>query len=116
MPDGRTSEYHVYVVELDDAAAPTSTGKCVYVGETNLTPQARFEKHKAGHKAARKVRDFGIRLLPQLTQGIGPFATREESLAAERALCEDLRRRGFTVFGGQGMPFMTRSKAKRARK
>ncbi len=104
---GRTQRlHHVYVVELSPEAGD-GTAQCVYVGETALDPETRFRRHTSGaFTAARVVHRFGRRLRPDLSRGMGPFATREEALAAEGALAVRLRGRGFIVFGGQGSPFM----------
>ncbi len=46
-------EFWVYVVELDATDLATRGPKgAVYVGETGLTPEERFAKHKAGGKVA----------------------------------------------------------------
>ena len=107
MSNGRAS-HHVYVVELDvkvltlkkflerspnheEAKAP------LYVGMTGLTPEQRFNNHKAGHKANRYVRDFGIRLRPDLYQKYNPM-TYNQAVAIEAALADDLRREGHAVW------------------
>jgi hypothetical protein len=67
----------VYVVELSPdvlneprfmKANPTyRLGKpCVYVGMTGLTPDERFDKHKAGIKSNKYARLYGLRLMPKL--------------------------------------------------
>jgi hypothetical protein len=66
---------------------------------TGLSPEERFLNHKRGKKAAGIVRRFGVRLVPRLYRHLNPM-TYQEALAAEPALAEDLRRRGFLVFGG----------------
>ena len=89
--------YSVYVVYLRN---PRRDGKAgYYVGMTGLTPDQRFANHKAGVKAAGVVRRFGERLVPRLYQHLNPM-TYAEAVAAEPALAEDLRQRGFQVFGG----------------
>ena len=105
------ARFHVYVVELDEAArarAPkseTGTGPCVYVGETGRTPAERFAVHKAGGmKAAAIVHRFGLRLLPELATR-GPFLTRAGAARGEKRVGDQLRRRGYVVFGGTGNPF-----------
>lgn len=76
--------YHVYVVELAPevwdrprfrrANPDYILGKpFVYVGMTGLDPDLRFDKHKAGIKASRYVRDFGLRLLPGLYAVYNPM-------------------------------------------
>lgn len=82
----------------------------VYVGETSLTPEERYEKHKSGHRASRKVQRFGVGLLPDLAPK-SAFLTRQNALRAEARTAEKLRRRGYTVFGGQGAPFMAKKLA-----
>ena len=76
--------YSVYVVELSEAvwnehrfrkANPGYVlGKpFVYVGMTGLDPDVRFDKHKAGIQSNRFVREFGLRLLPQLYEIFNPM-------------------------------------------
>ena len=76
--------YHVYVVELDDrvwnearfrrANPDHRLGRpCLYVGMTGLDPDLRFDRHKAGIQANRYVRDYGLRLLPQLYAMYNPM-------------------------------------------
>ena len=100
---------NVYVIELDDAirelpkfseANPNARLDlpCLYVGMTGLTPEQRFENHKAGKKAGKKyVTRFGIRLVPELYAGLNPM-TREQAKVEEPALAERLRKRGFAVW------------------
>ncbi len=76
--------YHVYVIELskdvlhDRRFAKANPGyvsgkPCVYVGMTGLDPDTRFDKHKAGIQSNRYVREFGLRLLPQLYEIYNPM-------------------------------------------
>ena len=103
MPDG---EFWVYVVELDPSCVRAEGPKgAVYVGETASTPEERFAKHKAGHKAARVVKQHGLRLRPDLAPAT-PFLSRDSVLRAEERTARKLRNRHFTVYGGQGKPFM----------
>jgi hypothetical protein len=66
---------------------------------TGLTPEARFENHKKGLKAAGIVKRCGERLVPRLYAHLNPM-TYAEALEMERALAERLRARGYQVFGG----------------
>src|SRR5215510_14926402 len=102
--------YHVYVVLLDPAVArlrkilTNNPGRdpaklCVYVGMSGLTPEARFANHKQGIKAARVVKKYGIRLLPELYEHLNPMPF-EAAARMEIDLAEDLRREGYTVTGG----------------
>ena len=80
----RSHHYSVYVVELSDrvwnvarfrAANPGHVlGKpFVYVGMTGLDPDLRFDRHMAGVQSNRFVREFGLRLLPQLYAVFNPM-------------------------------------------
>ena len=99
------SRYHhsVYVEELssdvlNEARFRKSNpgyvlGKpCVYVGMTGLSPDERFDKHKAGIKANRFVRLYGLRLLPHLYEVYNPMpheAAREMEVELGIGLRED---------------------------
>ncbi len=93
----RRKHYSVYVVYLRN---PRGDGKAgYYVGMTGLTPTERFANHKAGVKAAGVVKRFGERLVPRLYEHLNPMRY-EEAVEAEPRLAEELRARGFQVFGG----------------
>ena len=64
-----------------------------------LPPEERFENHKKGIKAAAIVKIYGVRLVPTLYEHFNsmPYATAKEM---EARLAEELRNRGFVVFGG----------------
>ena len=66
---------------------------------TGLTPEERFENHKAGIKDAFAVKRYGLRLLPELYAHLNPL-TYERAKRMEVFLAESLRKRGFIVFGG----------------
>ena len=99
------SRYHhsVYVVELSSDVLNEGrfrksnpdyvSGKpCVYVGMTGLSPDERFDKHKAGIKANRFVRLYGLRLLPHLYEVYNPMpyeAAREMEVELGIGLRED---------------------------
>lgn len=100
----------VYVIGLRPAVAELSKvqhlnprrdprKKCVYVGQTSKTPEERFQEHLNGIRASRYVRDYGVRLLPNLCEELHPM-TELESLRRERNLVSKLRREGYTVLGG----------------
>ncbi len=100
--------HHVYVVELDPKVASIRRFReanpayrdgrmCFYVGMTGLTPQERFHNHKQGHKDNRFVREFGVRLLPELYEKLNPMSY-AEAAKKEEALARALRRRGFGVW------------------
>jgi hypothetical protein len=85
--------YSIYIIELSRAC---TTQPCalvpLYVGQTAHTPEHRFAQHKAGGKlAASKAHKFGVRLRLDLMKGIGPFSTRKDAEAAEKAVAETAR-------------------------
>jgi hypothetical protein len=84
---GRRYHYSVYVIELsrDVLYEPRFrksnpdyvAGKpCVYVGMTGLSPDVRFDKHKAGIQANRYARQYGLRLMPELYEVYNPMPYR----------------------------------------
>ena len=102
------NKYSVYVVELSDevwyeskfrrANPDYETGKpCVYVGMTGLDPDVRFDKHKAGIQSNRFVRDYGLRLWPDLYEGFNPMSY-DEACEREVEIGIDLRESGFGVW------------------
>src|SRR5258708_26843544 len=72
---------------------------CVYVGMTGLSPDERFDKHKAGIKSNRFVRLYGRRLLPELYEIYNPmpYAGAREM---EVAMATGLRDQGHDVRQG----------------
>ena len=72
---------------------------CVYVGMTGLPVDHRFENHKNGYKAARLVRRYGVRLMPEWYAHLNPMPF-EAAAQMEKDLAEDLRNEGYTVTGG----------------
>ena len=99
-------QYHVYVVELDPAycergRCPARNGRPpVYVGQSFRAPAERLEQHLRGYRGSRSVRTYGRRLLPELSAGNGPYATRAEAEAAETMLAQRLWEDGYCVLGG----------------
>ncbi|HEU0202222.1 MAG TPA: hypothetical protein VFR86_17555 [Burkholderiaceae bacterium] len=100
--------YSVYVVELSAAvwseprfrkANPDYVpGKpFVYVGMTGLDPDIRFDKHKAGIQSNRFVRDFGLRLLPELYEAFNPMPY-DGAREMEVELAIGLREAGYGVW------------------
>ena len=93
----RTGHHHVYVVFLRNPAGDGKAG--YYVGLTGLTPERRFENHRAGIKAARVVRKFGERLVPKLYAHLNPMPY-AKAIEMEGFLADSLRKRGYHVYGG----------------
>ena len=101
-------KHHVYVVELSqdvwrdahfrkcnpNTCAPQP---CVYVGMTGLDPDLRFDKHKAGIQASKYVRDYGLRLLPELFEHLNPMPY-EDARYMEVDLAIRLRQTGYGVW------------------
>ena len=111
LPNQQAQDHHsVYVVLLAPAVDKLRKVRAenlnsdpkkpyVYVGMTGLTPEERFENHKAGIKSAQVVKRYGIRLLPELYAHLNPMPF-EAAAQMEMDLAEDLRRAGFGVTGG----------------
>ena len=104
----RRPHYSVYVVELSTRVLAEArfrkanpgyvAGKpCVYVGMTGLDPDIRLDKHKAGLQANRFVRDFGLRLLPEIYAAYNPM-TYDAARTMEVELAIDLREGGYGVW------------------
>jgi hypothetical protein len=72
---------------------------CVYVGMTGQSPDIRFDKHKAGLKANRYARKYGIRLMPELYECYNPMPY-EAALDMEIELGIYLREKGYGVWQG----------------
>lgn len=87
----RGARHSVYVILLHD---PRGNGRWgLYVGQTSRDPDWRFDQHKAGYKASRAVKRFGVRLLPELVEHLNPMME-WESLELEGALAHAFRRCG----------------------
>ena len=106
----KSLHHHIYVVLLDECVGSFQKVRelnperdiekpCVYVGLTGLDPEKRFKKHKAGYKASKYVKKYGIRLMPELYEDLNPLSY-EEAVIAEQGLARRLRAEGYTVVGG----------------
>jgi hypothetical protein len=106
----RASRQHhsVYVIELsrevlDEPSFRKSNpeylpGKpCVYVGMTGLSPDVRFDKHKAGIQSNRFVERYGLHLVPALYAMYNPMPY-EGARDMEVELAIALREEGFGVW------------------
>ncbi len=87
----RGARHALYVVLLKDSRSAGRWG--LYVGETSLDPDMRFDQHKTGYKASRYVNRFGIRLLPQLFEHFNPLR-RWEAVELEPVLAAAFREAG----------------------
>ena len=106
----RAHHHHVYVVELaiDVLREPRflranpdylHRRPCVYIGMTGLSPDERFDKHKAGIKANRFVQRYGLRLMPELYEVYNPMPY-EAARDMEVELAIGLREKGYGVWQG----------------
>lgn len=100
--DDTRLHHRVYVVRL---AHPRhqEVRDCYYVGMTGLRPEERFENHKAGVKAAAVVRRYGLELAYEWFDDIPPM-TYDDAALCEPTLADELRDRGFVVFGPTNRP------------
>ena len=104
----RKAHYSVYVVELSKevlneprfmkANAGYRLGfPCVYVGMTGLSPDLRFDKHKAGIQSNKFVRLYGLHLLPKLCEVYNPMPY-DGARDMEVELAISLRAKGYGVW------------------
>jgi hypothetical protein len=109
MTVGNGMPYNVYVIQLDDevkrfkkfkAANPDLNPHypCFYVGQTHLTPEKRFAKHKSGRKAGKYVFRYGLHLCPAMYDHVNPIESRERAEEIEVHLTNYLRRHGYGVW------------------
>ena len=110
----RLLHHRVYVVRLDHPRHPGDRD-CYYVGMTGLLPQERFENHKAGVKCAQVVRAFGLELAYEWFDDIPPMSF-EDAALCEPALADELRDRGFVVFGPSNRPAVPRPRRRAQKK
>lgn len=105
---GRGKHHNVYVIELSKDVLFEGKFKrcnpnyrpgkpCVYVGMTGLDPDLRFDKHKAGIQSNRYVKQYGLRLLPDLYEGFNPMS-HAEAVEKEIEIGIDLRSAGLGVW------------------
>ena len=98
--------YSVYVIELDEAvwrhppfrkANPERdpARPCAYVGMTGRGAELRLEQHRAGYKANRYARDYGLHLVPAVCV---TDLTWEQARMEEVRTGERLRAQGWGVW------------------
>jgi len=103
----KRTHHNVYVVELDREVLTDKRFKVanpnmdemvpVYVGMTGVTPIQRYANHKKGYKASRYVKNFGLRLLPELYEHLNPMSY-EQAAKMEETLAVELRGKGHPVW------------------
>ncbi len=101
--------YNVYVIKLDKEVLISKKFReknphinpklaCYYVGQTTHDPDTRFKQHKAGYKANRFVKRYGLKLIPRKFKKYNPIQKRKEAEQIERLLTEKLRKKGHGVW------------------
>jgi hypothetical protein len=104
----RRYHHSVYVIELSNevlfeprfrrANPDYVTGQpCVYVGMTALSPDVRFDKHKAGIQSNKFAKLYGLRLRPDLYAMYNPMP-RQGAQDMEVELAIGLREAGYGVW------------------
>jgi len=99
---------NIYVIQLDPSVFEKrafkeknpnyQSGKdCLYVGTSIYPPEERYAQHKSGEKASSYVKNYGLRLLPELYQD-QPFLTANNYVEEEKAYAEALRIQGHAVW------------------
>ena len=107
-PRTRGKHYSVYVIELDRAVlleprfVKSNPGyregkPCVYVGMTGLSPDVRFDKHKAGIQSNRFAQQYGLHLMTEIYEAYNPMRY-DEARDMEVELGIDLRAGGWGVW------------------
>jgi hypothetical protein len=115
--NGQHTVWHGYVIDLDTEGI-TNFGKgFVYVGQTSLTPEERFEIHKAPKPAppardlaSKIVRRRGLRLNYELMGAMypkSPVYTAADAKSLERSWAMKLKRMGYRVEAGDATPSET---------
>ena len=100
--------HHVYVIELSQDVLEnakfmkTNPGyaagmPCVYVGMTGLDPDVRFDNHKAGIRANKYAKRYGLRLMTELFEHLNPMPYGDAQYM-EVDLSIRLRAQGFGVW------------------
>ena len=106
----KKNRYSVYVVELSPEVLQHGRFRkanpgydvmkpCVYVGMTGLSPDVRFDKHKAGIQANRFVQKYGLRLMPELYEIYNPMPY-DGARDMEVELAIGLKEKGYGVWQG----------------
>jgi hypothetical protein len=94
-----TGNYSVYIILLGGKRGE-QPGYAVYVGQTKMSPQQRFQTHmEGGFTSSHHVRGHGLCLLPSLYTHIS-ITTEDESKELEFKLAEALKKQNIPVYGG----------------
>jgi hypothetical protein len=106
----KAPHHRVYVIRLRNPRRGDQR-EAFYVGMTGLTVEERFANHKRGYKSASVVTKYGVELAPEWYDGIPPMPYAEAALT-EPALADELRDRGYLVYG----PTARKTQPRRARR
>lgn len=99
---------NLYVIRLDEAVLQERKfrernpnyrpGKpCVYVGQTSLDPETRFQQHQDRYKASRIARRYGKYLMRRRYEHLNPVPAAEAE-NREEDLATALQRKGYGVW------------------
>jgi hypothetical protein len=93
----KAPHHRVYVIRLRNPRRGDRR-EAFYVGMTGLPIETRFANHKRGYKSAHVVTKYGVELAPEWYEDIPPMPYAECALT-EPALADELRDRGYLVYG-----------------
>lgn len=93
-----TSEYRLYVIDLDPERLKNPGSKNVYVGETSIDIEDRLKQHVRGFKAARVAKAMTT-LNMNLTPTDKILHSEWDAIAEEEALASALIAKGYSVWG-----------------
>jgi hypothetical protein len=113
MKKKRPEHHRVYVIRLRNPRRGDRR-EAFYVGMTGLPIDERFANHKRGYKSASVVTKYGIELAPEWYEDIPPMPYAECALS-EPALADELRDRGYLVYGPTARPKEPRRGRRRRR-
>ena len=95
--------YSLYVIELEKPKSHKSDLPPVYVGQTSIEVEQRYSQHIAGGRlASRKVTGKAVGLRMDLVPKV-KLTSRSSAIAAETRLGNRLQRKGYKVYGPQGL-------------
>ena len=107
--NGLRTVWRLYVIELSDDVGPRTNPDLpwVYVGQTTLTAEERFEQHRNAARTAKGrglhskwPHKYGVSLRPDLYDDEPVLYSNNHALEAEAALAQRLEREGYSVKGG----------------
>lgn len=101
-----TRVWQVYVLELDGSGIENPGAGAVYVGETALAPEIRLQQHR-GEVFSKKGKSLSAPSIKVPIIGLCPelspqqlYFSKVQAIHAEAELAQNLRDRGYLVFGG----------------